>query len=389
MRYVLAPRPNSALFAQDYFVYELSEIPGYQLLKNLHDNNYITLSARPELIVSHNPDQLADARFIRHWGGEVPLVIHLHYHYRYFEENDRISNREHIRECLRYASVVVVPHGFLIDDLRANVPDLRTNINFIVVSNGARKSLYYPSRLSERNKFKKGITKLFDIRQIPLERKIIGFVGRLENKKGLQILQALVDKCTNEDILKDSCLLIQFPYWHGVKKREDYRRTAEALRQKNRDLVWFFPDQGPRLSNRPMRNFDILFVPSLSEVQPMVVLEALSSGVPVVTTQSTRFLRDLSEKLGFEKTECRTIPLPAIFDEGAACRDFGERGPQWTPDDNLLNNVVEALKAIPVYTDEQRINLAAKAESAGFSDTKMYAEYLRIYDEAVADFGKK
>ena len=68
MRYVLAPRANSALFAQDYFVYELSEIPGYQLLKNLHDNSYITLPASPELIVSHNPDQLADARFIRHWG---------------------------------------------------------------------------------------------------------------------------------------------------------------------------------------------------------------------------------------------------------------------------------------------------------------------------------
>ena len=134
-----------------------------------------------------------------------------------------------------------------------------------------------------------------------------------------------MEKSTNEDSLRNSCLLIQFPYWHGVRECKDYRRTAEALRRKNRDLVWFFPDQGPRLPNRPMRNFDILFLPSLSEVQPMVVLEALSSGVPVVTTQSTRFLRNLNEKLGFEKTECWVIPLPRIFDEGAACRGFGER----------------------------------------------------------------
>lgn len=315
-------------------------------------------------------------------------MIHLHYHYRYFEENDLISKREHIRECLRYASVVVVPHEFLIDDLKANVPDLRPDIKFRVVSNGARKSLYYPSDLSERNKFKRDITKWFDIRHIPAERKLIGFVGRLENKKGLQILQALVDFRAKEDILKNTCLLIQFPYWHSVKEREDYKQKAETLRQANRDWVWLYPDQGPRCPNRPLRYFDILLVPSLSEVQPMVVLEALSSGVPVVTTQSTRFLRDLNEKLGFEKTECQTIPLPGIFDEGAACRDFAERGPPWTPDDNLLNTVVEALKAIPVYTDEQRINLAAKAESAGFSDTKMYTEYLRVYDEAVADFGK-
>ncbi|MGQ0446350.1 MAG: hypothetical protein ACT4O2_14805 [Beijerinckiaceae bacterium] len=120
----------------------------------------------------------------------------------------------------------------------------------------------------------------------------------------------------------------------------------------------------------------------------MVVLEVLSSGVPVVTTQSTRFLRDLNEKLGFEETECRIIPLPGILNEGAAGGEFGERGPPWTPDDNLLNGVVEAFKALPVYTDVQRSNLAAKAESAGFSDAKMYAEYLRIYDEAVANFRK-
>lgn len=50
MRYVLAPRANSALFAQDYFVNELSEIPGYQLLKNLHDNSYITQPASPDRI---------------------------------------------------------------------------------------------------------------------------------------------------------------------------------------------------------------------------------------------------------------------------------------------------------------------------------------------------
>ena len=64
------------------------------------------------------------------------------------------------------------------------------------------------------------------------------------------------------------------------------------------------------------------------------------------------------------------------------------RGPPWTPDDNLINSVMEALNTISVYTDEQRIKLAAKAERAGFSDAKMNAEYLRIYDEAVADFRK-
>ncbi len=283
-----------------------------------------------------------------------------------------------------------MPSEFLIEDLKKNVPDLRLDMKFRVVSNGVRKSLYYPSDLSERNKFKRDITKWFGIPQIPIERKLIGFVGRLENKKGLQILQALAELRAKEAILKDTCLLIQFPYWHGVREREDYKQKAETLRQASRDWVWLYPDQGPRCRcpNRPLRYFDVLFVPSLSEVQTMVVLDALSSGFPVVTTQSSRFLRDLNEWLGFEKTECWTIPLPGMFDDGAADRDFGERDPPWTPDDKLINSVVEALKSILVYTDEQRINLAAKTESAGFSDTKMCEEYLRIYDEAVAEFCK-
>ena len=241
----------------------------------------------------------------------------------------------------------------------------------------------------KENNFRKDITRLFDIRRIPLERKLIGFVGRLENKKGLQILEALVELSKKGDRLKDTCLLIQFPYWHGVKKRESYKLTAEALRQANRDWVWLYPDQGPRLPNRPMRNFDVLLVPSLSEVQPMVILEALASGIPVVATSSSGFLRDLNEKLGFEKTECWTISLPQKFDEGAAvCDKFGEIDQPRRPDDNLINSIVEAFNGILVYTDEQRIKLAAKAESAGFSATKMNAEFLRIYDEAVADFRK-
>ena len=82
----------------------------------------------------------------------------------------------------------------------------------------------------------------------------------------------------------------------------------------------------------------------------MVVLEALGSGVPIVTTRSTTFISDLIEKLGFEKTECWPISLPEYSMKGAAEREqFGEGDQPRKPCENLI----------------------AKAESAGFSDTRM------------------
>jgi hypothetical protein len=214
----------------------------------------------------------------------------------------------------------------------------------------------YITRLAYLNEISlRGITKLFDIRQIPLERKLIGFVGRLENEKGLQILQALVDK------------------------RESYKRTAEELRQANRDWVWLYQDQGPRLPKRPMRNFD---TPQRS---------AADGSFGSACERCSRrhdFSRTQTKSWGSTKGNVGQSYCP-IFDEGATGRQqFGERDQPRRPDDSLINSIVEALKAIPVYTDEQRTKLAAKAESAGFSDTKMYKEYRRIYDEAVADVGK-
>jgi hypothetical protein len=113
-----------------------------------------------------------------------------------------------------------------------------------------------------------------------------------------------------------------------------------------------------------------------------------SSGVPVVTTRSTRFFNDLTENLGFDKMEFWAIPLPEVFDEGAAGKEqFGERD-EPRSGESLINGIVEAFESIPTYTDEQRVKLAAKAEKAGFSDTTMYAEYLKVYDQAVSEFGK-
>ena len=62
-RYVLAPRPDHERNAQDYFVYDLALGHGLTLLRNdVRRHCYPDITDSPALIVSHNPDQLADAR---------------------------------------------------------------------------------------------------------------------------------------------------------------------------------------------------------------------------------------------------------------------------------------------------------------------------------------
>lgn len=404
-RYVLAPRPDHERHAQDYFVHDLMVFHGLTLLRNRKDRFYEhhypdTLDA-PALIVSHNPDHIADARFITHWGlsGNVPIVVHLHCHFNYFpkagtSEISKISNRENIASSLCYAHTVIVPAEFMVEDLRMNVPNLRPDLKFEVISNGARASLYYPSTLIQRLKFRKDVALITaDIftrageplqGEIPANKKLVGFVGRIENSKGLQLLQELALLNETEGELSDACLFVQYRFQPELNQYESSAAKAKELREINKNFVWIYPDRAPRSTNRPMRHFDVLLLPSLSEVQPMVVLEALSCGVPVVATRSTRFFDELKQR--FRNDEFREIPLPERLLEGSNGIETLE-----SADDPraLAHELVGAINAIPNYDDTQRMLLAQKTELAGFTDATMYKKYLRVYDDVVEDFGKR
>ncbi|UPT87454.1 glycosyltransferase [Bradyrhizobium barranii subsp. apii] len=264
---------------------------------------------------------------------------------------------------------------------------MRNDIRFEVVSNGARKSLYYPSTLAQRRKFRADVDKITNLPeqgQILAEKKLIGFVGRVENSKGLQLLHELSTLNSKGDGLGDASLFVQFRFQPASREYEACQNRARQLRETNKDFVWIYADQAPRGANRPMRHFDVLLLPSLSEVQPMVVLEALSSGVPVVATRSTKFFDEL-RKLGFDSTEVKVVDLPASLRDGSAGIADIASGDAI----KIGRELKDAIEAIPRYTDAQRVALSKKAELAGFSDATMYKRYLRLYDDTIDDFGKR
>ena len=390
-RYVLAPRPDHERNAQDYFVYDLALGHGLTLLRNdVRRHRYPDITDSPALIVSHNPDQLADARFIATWGSgrNVPVVVHLHCHFNYFprhgtSEPSSFSNRENVETCLQYADRVVVPAAFMIDDLKSQLLALRRDLRFEVVSNGARKSLFYPSRFDERSQFRAGLARTLGLAvqpALPSDKKMVGFVGRVENAKGLQLLERLARAHAAGQALGDVCLLVQFRFQPGSAEHETCMRNALRLRQEHPDFIWIYPDQAPRGSDRPMRHFDLLLLPSLSEVQPMVVLEALCCGVPIVTTRSTRFVDDL-DRLNFDATDFAAVELPKRF--GAGAEGITELTEADQPA-RIAQDLIEAIGRIPRTDDSRRAALSKKADLAGFSDASMYQRYLRLYDEAAA-----
>jgi 1,2-diacylglycerol-3-alpha-glucose alpha-1,2-glucosyltransferase len=395
-RYVLAPRPDHERNAQDYFVYDLALFHGLTLLRNdVRQNRYPAVSKAPALIVSHNPDQLADARFIATWGPSrnVPIVVHLHCHFNYFPRHGTtdaslVSNRENIELCLRYAHTVVVPAGFMVDDLKSQAPDLRSDLRFEVVANGARKSLYFPSTSDQRSAFRAGMAKMAgvtDQRAIPQGKKLIGFVGRVEDAKGLQLLEALAAAQAGGEHLGDAALLVQFRFQPGSAEHAACMSHAMRLREKNQQFIWLYPDRAPRGTDRPIRHLDLLLLPSLSEVQPMVVLEALSSGVPVVVTRATRFFDELAQ-LNFAATEFAAVDLPERFGEGSA--GIAELVAADQPA-RIARDLIDAIDGVPRFSDAQRLALSKKADLAGFSDATMYKRFLGLYDEAIEGFGRR
>jgi glycosyltransferase involved in cell wall biosynthesis len=244
VRCVLAPRPDHERVAQDYFVYDLTLFHGLTLLRNdVFVHRYPELRQAPNLIVSHNPDHIADRKFIEAWRDYSPIVVHLHCQYRYFESKElrgpfsTFSNRENIDICLQHADIIIVPAGFLADDLRSLSVKLKPSAKVEVVSNGARQSLYYPSTFRQRTNFKANLPALTSSqptlaqRQLPLDKKLIGFVGRLEDLKGRQLLEILVRENATNYRLADACLLLQFRYQPGNEEYDRCRRSAEALNQ--------------------------------------------------------------------------------------------------------------------------------------------------------------
>ena len=123
----------------------------------------------------------------------------------------------------------------------------------------------------------------FGINKIDIKKKIIKkinkkciFFSRLHKQKGLDMLIDAWSDLKNKD-------------WHldivGYGNQEYYKRKIKKTNSKN--IKFLKPISNQKKKNKLFDNYDLLVLPSISENFGLVILESLSRGLPVLTTNET------------------------------------------------------------------------------------------------------
>lgn len=249
-------RGDGIAYGQDYRILEVHKYLNIKLLsaRETHFeeiNNYQT-------IIIFDTDDLAIQKIVN--GLKCKNIIsHFQLNLSYLNE----AKRNRSIEVLKKSKVIIVPSMHLKDDLEANISN-----NIIVIKNGVDLNNFTFSN-SQNHPIK------------------FGYVGRFSKSKGLQILQFL---------------------WNNLKKK--YTLQFDSVNN-----LFKIATECRILSNfslvrelHPTPSFDCLIFPSLNEVAPMVVIESLMSGVPVISTNSSPFLKELQAEIGIEYLKLIELP---------------------------------------------------------------------------------
>jgi 1,2-diacylglycerol-3-alpha-glucose alpha-1,2-glucosyltransferase len=364
-RVILCPRDHLA-YGQDFHNAGLMEHCGLTMLRK-GVPRYEWSGRDPELIITQNPDDPSDADFIAGKGSSVPSVAHIHCRWEYFDD----GQKEHIERTLANVVAGITPAEFH----RAEMERLFPRVSWHVGANGVRSDLFRPATKRQRDEFR--LTNL-----LSPDTKLVGFAGRIESAKGTEILKEIGKLIADQPF----ALFIQFPAWQAIRERVGTWERCKSLLQEIRDLcprkVILWADTDPRFNNRPARFLDVFLCPSLSEVQPLVVLEALASGVPVVATDATPFYRELRDLLPASlRSSLQIAPLPARLRQGNTPRksELQEAA-------GLAGALVELINTVDVSDYRQREMLASAILAAGFSESSMNARISAIYDQVVQAF---
>ncbi len=351
-RFLLVPRQHLA-YGQDFPIGGMVEHCHLSYLFKGDGQRYHLNEARPKLVVSQNPDDPADAELLHELSGKTATVVIQHCRWNYFDE----LQKRNVERSVLAATICVSPCEFLAAEMKRQFPMTQ----WCVAGNGVRPDIFRPAQGQERADFRLK-------HMISPEHLLVGFVGRLETAKGTQILARLARKIEGLPII----LFVQFPGWEQIRSRKklwgDYLRLANEIRQCNPHQVIAEPDLHPRATERPVRFFDVLVLPSLSEVQPLVVLEALASGVPVVSTVCTSFLPDFKASMPELAAFTTLLDLPSRLQEGDTPRSSSLREEEV---EGLASKMLDQLKQSRSLSFGERERISAALLEHGFSEAAM------------------
>jgi len=299
------------------------------------------------LVISFNCDMESDAALITSLPSSIPVVVHVQLQPGLLDT----SSFERMSECVRRASRVVVPASFMVEA----VGQAFGKSSVTQVRNGVDPLVFEPASDADRDRFR------ID-RGIPAGGKAVAYVGRLTPAKGIQVLRLIA-----RSLADSTYLIVRCPAADEVTLRE--------LIDLNRNVRGELENHGDR-GHLPSRFADTLITTSLSEVAPMVWLESLASGVPVIASASTPFATELrGDGLGRHDI-CIVGEIPTRL--ARLPHDELELAPQeaeW-----LANEMLAALAAVSTPSYQERVERSARLREAGYSVEEMLEGYRHVYD---------
>lgn len=214
---------------------------------------------RIEIIHTHNTQPLIDGTMAAILSG-VKTIVHTD-HARKFPDKLRYMILEKIMSIFAYKIVGVSEHtsNNLIKYERISPAKIMT------IPNGIDEVVFNIN--IDKSEFRCELG-------IPPQGPIIGFGGRLSEQKGLTYLLQAMPKIIKK--LPNTNLII-------AGEGPDENELKEEAKKLNIDKNVFFI--GPRMDmNKILKFIDIFILPSIWEGLPMIILEAMAAGCPIIAT---------------------------------------------------------------------------------------------------------
>jgi len=308
------------------------------------------------LAITFDPENVDCNKYIESLSNyNIPLVSHFHLQWEYQTENERIIAEKTIKR----SNAVIVPAAFLKEQLKSKFPDVRIEC----IHNGADNQIFNCSDSQERKKFRE------EELNIAKDEFVFVYVGSLTKPKGLQIIY-------------EFCKIIPQDYHLLFYCRDDSVSKEEItnLLEVNPQQIHVLYDNNDQIREKhPVRLCDCLITFSLSEVAPMVVIEALLSGVKVIGTSSTQFYEELPNTI-LDKRFLQLINLPTRLNNLSHDKLFLENEEV----NNIINNLIKYTKNMESYSDTERKSLSQIMIDGGYEAREMIKKYKKLYDE-IAD----
>jgi len=254
-------------------IIDISEIPLYRMeIWGRRANFYLkNLNIKFDVILNHVPCSWS---FGYYYTFNSPLINIIHSFGYVDSKIIQQYNKRNIKNSLKISSGNILISNKLLIQLVSIIK----NKNYVVIPNGVEikrysfKSNYFPFPIEAKGKL------------------IYTYVGRLSKTKGTDLLIEVINELNNER--ND----LYFALLGGGVKYKSYKNKVNNINNI------FLPGYIQKNLEDYYVNSDIFILPSFYEGLPTVILEAMASGLPIITT-------DVSDMKNIIKKNGLVIPI--------------------------------------------------------------------------------